>query len=103
MIVNLQLSIETATRLGEKAARKGQTLETLLVNLADHEAEESSNVQSSDAEPHEVGERPWRGVFVLDYPRQEIFAVEREVNINALPPLPTEVQIDLRRLADESE
>ena len=90
MIVNLKLSVETAKRLGDKAAREGQSLEGLLENLAEHEAEVSGNGKSTDAESKEDEERPWRGVFVLDYPRQEIFTVEHEVNVSALPPLPAD-------------
>ncbi|HWY85179.1 MAG TPA: hypothetical protein VNX28_00565 [Gemmataceae bacterium] len=103
MIVNLKLSVETVKRLGDKAVREGQTLEGLLQNLAEHEAGASSNAKPSDAGPEDDEERPWRGLFVLDYPREEIFAVEHEVNVNALPPLPAEIRIDARRMADESE
>lgn len=101
MIVNLNLSAETAKRLSDKALREGQTLEGLLQDLAEHEA--SSNGGSATPEPQADEERPWRGVFVLDYPRQEIFRTEQEVNVNALPPLPPEIVIDPRRLADDSE
>jgi len=103
MIVNLKLSVETVKRLGDKAAREGQTLEGLLQNLAEHEAGASRNAKPSDVEPEDDEDRPWRGLFVLDYPREEIFAVEHEVNVNALPPLPAEIRIDARRMADESE
>ncbi len=88
MIVNLKLSVETDKRLGDKAAREGQSLEGLLENLAEHEAKLSGNGKSASDEPQEDEGRPWRGVFVLEYPRQEIFSVEHEVNVNALPPLP---------------
>jgi hypothetical protein len=100
MIVNLNLSAETAKRLSDKAAREGQTLEGLLQDLAEHEA---SGNGSSTPEPQGNEERPWRGVFVLDYPRREIFRAEQEVNVNTLPPLPPEIVIDPRRLADDSE
>lgn len=103
MDVNLKLSPEAAKRLSEKAAQEGQTLERLLENLAEHEAGVSSNGKSAEAESPENEERPWRGVFVLDYPRQNIFTVEHEVNVSALPPLPAEIRIDARRLADESQ
>jgi hypothetical protein len=103
MIVNLKLSAETTKRLSDKAFREGQTLEGLLENLAEQEAGAPSNGKSADVDPPEDDERPWRGVFLLDYPRQEIFAAEHEVNVNALPPLPAEVRIDARRMADESE
>jgi len=103
MNVNLKLSVETAKRLSDKAIREGQTLEGFLENLAEHEALVPSNGKSADADRPEDEERPWRGVFVLDYPRQEIFAAEHEVNVNTLPSLPAEVRIDARRMADESE
>jgi hypothetical protein len=103
MIVNLELSAETAKRLSDKAAREGQTLEGLLGNLAEHEAELSGNGQSAGAESPDAEARPWRGVFVLDYARRELCTMAHEVNVNALPSLPAEVQIDARRMADESE
>jgi hypothetical protein len=85
MIVNLELSAETAKRLSDKAARDGQTLEGLLGSLAEHEAESSSNGQSAGAESPETEERPWRGVFVLDYARHELCTMAHEVNVNTLP------------------
>jgi len=39
----------------------------------------------------------------FDYARREIFRAEQEVKVNALPSLPPEIVIDLRRLADDSE
>jgi hypothetical protein len=69
--------------------------------LAEHEA--SSNGSCATPEPEGGEEQPWRGVFVLDYPRREIFRAEQEVNVNALPPLPPEIVIDPRRLVDDSE
>jgi hypothetical protein len=103
MIVNLNISAETAKRLGNKAAQEGQSLEGFLENLAEHEAGASNNGKSTEPDTQDDEERPWRGVFVLDYPRQEIFAAQHDVNVNALPPLPVDVRIDARRMADESE
>jgi hypothetical protein len=103
MIVNVHLSAETAKRLSNKAAREGQTLEGLLRDLAEQEADTSTNGSSAAAEPEWDEERPWRGVFVLDYPRPEVFTAEQEVNVGALLPLPPEIVIDPRRLADDSE
>jgi hypothetical protein len=103
MIVNVSLSAEAVKRLSDKAAREGQTLEGLLQDLAEHEAEASTNGSSAASEPERDEKRPWRGVFVLDYPRREIFTAEQEVNVNALPSLPPEIVIDPRRLADDSE
>ena len=103
MLLLILTTIRLKNSLRKALLRKGQTLEALLENLAEDEAEVSGNGKSTDAESKVNEERPWRGVFALDYPRQEIFTVEHEVNVNALPPLPAEVRIDARRMADESE
>jgi hypothetical protein len=100
MIVNLKLSVEIVNRLSAKAAQAGQTLEGLLEHLAEQEAGLASKGQADAAQsPGDEG-RPWRGTFVLDYPRQDVFAITQEVNVNVLPPLPRDVRIDPRRLAD---
>jgi hypothetical protein len=103
MIVNVNLSAETAQRLSDKAAREGQTLEGLLHDLAEHETQVPGNGSSAEREPQADEERPWRGVFVLDYPRQEVFKAQRDINVSSLPSLPPEVVIDPRRLTDDSE
>jgi len=100
MIVMLNLSAETAKRLGDRAAREGKTLKVLLQDLAEQEASDSGG---SCPKAQEDEERPWRGVFVLDYPQRELLTAEREVNVNALPSLPPEMLIDLERLADDSK
>lgn len=103
MIVNLNLSAETAKRLSDKAARDGRTLEGFLRDLAEHEADASANGNGAVRDSEAEEERPWRGVFALDYPQREIFKAEQEVITNALPPLPPQIMIDPRRLADDSE
>jgi hypothetical protein len=96
MIVNLNLSAETAKRLSDKAAQEGHTLEDLLQDLAEHEANSSANGRSAVGNSLENEERPWRGVFVLDYPHPETVKIQQEVNINTLPALPAEIVIDPR-------
>jgi hypothetical protein len=42
-------------------------------------------------------------VFVLDYPREELFRTEREVNVGQLPEPASAFVLDPRRLADADE
>jgi hypothetical protein len=103
MIVHINLPPETAQRLSERAAREGQTLEAFLRNLAEQEAEARANGGSPRPEAEEDEGRPWRGVFVLEYPREELFRTERDLNVNRLPELPPAFVLDPRRLVDADE
>jgi hypothetical protein len=102
MIVHVNLPPELARRLSERAAREGQTLEAFLRTLAEQEAEAQSNGGPPIPEAEEDS-RPWRGVFAPDYPREELFRTEREVNISQLPELPSAFISGMRRLADADE
>jgi len=57
--VNLNLSLETAKRLADKAAQEGHILEPFLENLAELDAGASNNGTSAEAELQEKEERPW--------------------------------------------
>ena len=99
MIVSFDLPPETAQRLSERAAQEGQTLETFLRNLAKQQAQVHGG--TPDGEDDEI--RPWRGVFVLDYPIQELCHTELALSTNLLPSLPPEVILNPRRLVDDDE
>jgi hypothetical protein len=101
MIVHVNLPQETARRLTERAAREGQTLEVFLRRLAEYEA--GTDGGSPTPEDEEDEGRPWRGVLALDYPREELFRTEREVDVNQLPDLPPTFVLDPRRLIDDDE
>ncbi len=101
MIVHVHLQPETARRLSERAAQEGQTLAAFLGNLAEQQAQANGGTPTPEVE--ETEGRPWRGVFVLNYPQQELFRTEREWTMSQLPSLPPEIVLDPRRLVDEDE
>ena len=91
MNVTVTLSSETAKRLSELATREGHTLESLLGNLAEHEAESCSIEDAPAEESITDEERPWRGVFILDYSQREIFRAKKVVKTKDLLSLPPEI------------
>ncbi len=89
MIVRVHLQPETARRLSEQAVQAGQTLEAFLGNLAEQQAQTNRGTSTAEGEANQG--RPWRGVFVLDYPVQELCRTEREWSLSHLPSLPPRV------------
>ena len=78
MNVTLELSLEAAERLRERAVQGGQSLEAYLLRLVECDVIKATGLAATkDNESDE--DRPWRGVCVLPRPRRPLFVVAPEL------------------------
>jgi len=74
--VTIHLEREAQQSLTEKANRGGQTLEIYLQQIVEEHirSQKASDDSNPPTNEDELVERPWRGVFVPDRPRNALFS-----------------------------
>ena len=103
--VTIYLEREAQQSLTEKANRGGQTLEIYLQQIVEQHMR--SGVASDDpnleTNQEELVDRPWRGVFVPDRPRNALFSRDVSAAPEQLPRRPPNVNMNWHRQVSNDE
>lgn len=103
--VTIHVEQETAQCLAEKAKQGGQTLESYLEQLVQHhvQAGVGANDTGEGTDDDDSAERPWRGIFVPQRPRNVLFRKHLPLVGDQLPKRKASLNMNWHRTVSDDE